>query len=246
MIMHRTIRTICALVLAISCAGSPALAKSTDTRFEAQNFERLPDPGAAPALGSFDYRPYLTTVLGNTTIAGRVSFTLNDGERMVCNHADDVYLYPDTLFTRWVIVKWAVLVDRKRIVPSPRYLAGITFPQWLDVLGDDRSIAVRTAGCDDAGNFAFRQVPPGHYFVETMVTRYGGPISSGGDGDVVEYQTPTGLQDGITPSKTFGGRQPSDDYILVSKFPIIVRDRTESTFTMTPDDLKTISHSFEK
>ena len=206
--------------------------------------------GSQPQVNLSDYDGYLTSIAGTSVLTGRIIVTLNSGERVVCNRSSDVELYPDTPFTRWMIAKWAADRDGKdggfgepTMDPNEHWVV----PQILsfDIELSARK-AVRSTPCSQTGSFVFTGLPAGKYFAISIVTRYGGPYSAGAGGSLIETNTPDGPHLAIGSAGASGGREPSDGYLVVSRFPVVIRAGSRQSFSFVPDDFRVIAHASEK
>ena len=240
------------LVLGLLLAQMPtlALAKKPNRDRGAVTFQVLPDPGfEAPALDTPEYSRFTLGAAGDGTISGHVRLVLDSGEVVRCSPQTEVLLYPDTRYTEWMLARWADDVNGKNfaIAPYPVYDRRMKVPAWFTPSKAAADHVVRVAGCSYAsGFFQFRNVPPGRYDVVTSVTRFGGKSApQQGGSTLVQTDTPSGPQMSIVVGgpTVAGGPGPSDAYILIGKFPVIVNPG--GTFTFAPEDLKIISHAYE-
>jgi len=224
-------------------------AKPTADANEVVNFTPQPDPGSAPPLVVSDYAQYDPAIAGSSVLYGRIEFALNSGERVFCKRTTDVHLYPDTTFTRWMIAKWAADRNHKtggltEPALDPSEYARV--PAILSMAEELRArVVIRHVVCFGGGKFIFRGVPPGTYFIESVVVRYGGAYSDGPSGGLVETDTPDGLHFSEQGSSVSGGRAPSDDYLVVSKFAVTIKSGAPQSFNFAPTDFHVISHAFE-
>ena len=126
--------------------------------------EKLP---TQPKLVTEQYIPYLQ--LGTGKLIGYLPLSVNNIAQR-CSEGDKVYLYPDTRFAEWMVLKWIKFSERSRIILPD---AG-TFVQAPHYLQDDGAgpKAFRIGHCDRNGTFNATDLPNGRYIAVVEIRIY--------------------------------------------------------------------------
>ena len=199
------------------------------------------DPGPAPTFDASEYAD-LHPKTGTSTIVAQLH--VDDGIPQVLScEGQEVSLYPNTAYTRWMLSKWLREVDGRHeefgMSYPGDYKTDIGIPDYLKppyVRIHDTSV-VQDGECDAYNHVAFTNVPAGNYiFVGEVQRSYGGSMAPGGN---VIVQTPNGEYP-MPTSGTLTHGHMGDGYILVTHLALVVK--AGQSYEIKPDNIYPAAH----
>jgi hypothetical protein len=180
----------------------------------------LADPGPQPTFDPSDYVGYRRGS-GNSTIVAKLPAIGPDGSPQTCL-GENPLLYPDTAYTRWMLQKWARILDGRVLTEGVLYPAapgtGITVPPELnqEVLSDETVIQHGT--CDGGNVASFTNVPAGKYIFEAFT--HMPPVGGSTPAQSAIVNTPIGLvpvQSGGGGGHLPGDHGPGPGYVFMTR-----------------------------
>jgi hypothetical protein len=180
----------------------------------------LADPGPQPAFDPSDYVGYRRGS-GNSTIVAKLPTIGPDGSPQTCV-GEDALLYPNTPYTRWMLQKWARILDghvlSDAILSPAAPGTGIAVPAQLNEWSASDEKVLQYGKCDERNVISFTNVPAGKYIFEvfTHMPAVGGSTPA----QMAFMNTPFGVvpvQSGGGGGHLPGDHGPGPGYVFVTR-----------------------------
>ncbi|MBD5633651.1 MAG: hypothetical protein IAI49_04145 [Candidatus Eremiobacteraeota bacterium] len=229
--------TFVALAFSLA-AGTPALARSP---VPPPPLNVLADPGPAPAFDASEYAGYRLRS-GTATLWVNLVVDEPDGNQQKCN-GEGALLFPDTAYTRWMLAKWARMLDGHIWGPGVLfpgdYATHIDLPNALREDKYEPDSDLQFGECDASNFISFKNVPAGKYIFVAMTET---PATGGGPPpQTAIVESPWGLFPITSGGGGYGtGQPPGPGYVLVTRRELDVK--AGHTYKIASENIYAVAH----
>jgi len=238
-LMARLCAAICCLLVVLTAFPIGAKTAPEDVALHV-----LPDPGPRPTFKPSEYDGY-GRAGGTAKLIGNISLALPGATNETCI-AEDVYLYPDTAYTQWMLTTWARLLDGHAenvgiLYPGDR-ATNIPAPSYLNPANYHGASALQLGNCTPHGSYStvsFDRVPAGKYIL--VVKLHHDELYTHSRFHSVMVDTPDGPYPvDVEDPPLITRRATGDGYVMVSLHELNVA--AGHSYTLNPQDIVPVAH----